>query len=152
MCGGGGLCLHVEYKYMWVSCVCMWVCLVPDNHRWMLVKLDLLQGVIVTAKVCVRERGETCVHTIYLWMCLPVAIDTDVLTGNACETGRYLDPIAIFNSYSVYSKASMCVEGTLYVCMLFTNVMLVPAAPGMTVHIVSEYMPNGIVLKYQPVG
>ena len=31
--------------------------------------------------------------------------------------------------------------------------MLVPASPGMIVHIVSEYMPNvGIVLKYQPVG
>ena len=30
--------------------------------------------------------------------------------------------------------------------------MLVTAAPGMLVHIVSEYMPNvGIVLKYQPV-
>ena len=32
VCGGGGcLCVHVK---------CMWLCLVPDNHRWMLVKLD----------------------------------------------------------------------------------------------------------------
>ena len=41
VCGGGrggGLGVHV--KCMWVSCVCMWVCLDPDNHRWMLVKLD----------------------------------------------------------------------------------------------------------------
>ena len=102
------------------------------------------------------ERGETCVHTIYLWMCLPVAIDTDVLTGIVRETGRYLDPIAMITCIKqllcVYSKASVCVGGTLYVCMLFTNGMLVPAAPGMTVHSVSEYMPNGIVLKYQPVG
>ena len=65
-----------------------------------------------------------CVHTIYLWACLPVVIDSDVHARNVCETGKYLDPIAmntcIKQLLCVYSRALVCVWGGLcmYVCYL----------------------------------
>ena len=93
-------------------------------------------------------------HTIYLWVYLPVAIDTDVLAGNACETGRYLDPIIM----NTCIKQLLCALGEdpvcMYICYLPMGAITdaCTSCSGDNSAYCIRVHAHGIVLKYQPVG